>query len=720
MTVDIASALLDRFENSNPYYAEAWIKAGKIGYKPVREPLTKELLQQHLDGKISLGAYQLNHDNTINWLGWDIDSDNSATAKECVQKITARLGNIPYVVEDSAGKGYHVLIFLSKPMQAEKAKQIVEFVRDSQGLPKTGNTHVECFPKQAKLTKTSPLGNLLKIPLCIHPKSKRRSMFVNSKNEWKKVEPLSALTSLVEPKSLDILLEGHKPKPKREPKPNTLKESPDTLEMAILITQAISCLAALKPDRCSDYEMWRNVGFSLQELGKDGLVLWDDWSKKCTEKYEAGACAKVWTTFKEKEDAITFASLLHWAAEDHCAPFIHKSKKGITTLDYARILGAFGYEFSLNEMNDMIYVNGGMTSDLLRGRIEFDMRVYGYKSTRDTEVSILRLASDHPFHPIKDYLNGLVWDKQDNISKLSNFFSDKDDVFSLLLRKWLIGAVGRILGRAGQQHTMLVLDGTQGVGKSFFVRWLGSPLPEFYIESPIYSQDKDFRIRACSKFVWEVQELDTTVRRQDLGSLKAFLSDETVTVRKPYARYDINKPYTVSFIGTVNNTGGFLNDPTGNRRYRICTIQSIDQQYDEQIDVNQIWAQAVSLFKSGESWELAEEQEQKVQNVNARYEIDDPLAYHIGNLFNIVPEDRTHFLATAEIIEQLRMQGKIRDGESDRQISMRISNILTKIGCERDEIRTTKVRAKGWLGIWQKEEQFVETISEEEENANDW
>lgn len=207
-TPSIAKLLLHFFGN-NPYYAMAKTVAGEVTYQPIRHPLTEDIVQDHINGKIPLGSYQLDKQNSVMWIGWDVDSNNKETAKNYTKQIVEKLHDIPHVVEYSGGKGYHIIIFLSAPMPAEKAKAIAEAVRGE--LPKAGASHVECFPKQAALTKTNPMGSLLKIPLGLHPRTHERSRFVDIHNGWEdgqELEPTQGLLAIVPPDSLTVLLTG--------------------------------------------------------------------------------------------------------------------------------------------------------------------------------------------------------------------------------------------------------------------------------------------------------------------------------------------------------------------------------------------------------------------------------------------------------------------------------------------------------------------------------
>lgn len=477
--------------------------------------------------------------------------------------------------------------------------------------------------------------------------------------------------------------------------------------------QAASALNALKKERAENYDDWVKVGMALYELGDYGLTAWDGWSKQ-SEKYKPGDCAKKWTSFNHDITAanqITFASLLHWAGLDGAQPFITPAPKHATPDDYAAVMDAMGFKFSLNDMNDLVYFNGAQTSDITGALVEYQLRNYGYKSERDTKITIYKKAHDEKFHPIRDYLNSLVLEGRydaktntmqpvDHIGHLCKFFNDRDGIFELVLKKWLVGAVGRVLGdRPGQQHPMMVLDGPQGIGKSRFAWWLGSPLPEFYIQSAINTEDKDFLINLCSKFVWEVEELGATIRRADVEALKAFLSKEIISVRKPYGHDAITKPATASFIGTINNSGGFLNDPTGARRFRVVTLSAIDWNYEAAIDVNQIWAQAVNLYEMGERWAMNKDDNARMMEINQRYDVDDPIHFDLVSTYNIDPQETTKYTATAEIIHKLKVDGKLTGG-SDNQHAQRLANLLTRLGCEKKQIRVNGQPVRVWLGVW--------------------
>jgi hypothetical protein len=188
----IAELLLEIY-GGNDYHARAKEIKGDTTYHPIEVPLSLESLQAHLDGDVTLGSYQLVQGaNVVRWLGWDVDSSKLNKAREMAQKILKHLTNIPHAVEFSGRKGYHILIFLKDPIPASSAKKITEWVREVEGLASIGESHVECFPKQDRLSRSRPKGNLIKLPLGEHPKSHDFSRFVDPLNGWENGPELNA------------------------------------------------------------------------------------------------------------------------------------------------------------------------------------------------------------------------------------------------------------------------------------------------------------------------------------------------------------------------------------------------------------------------------------------------------------------------------------------------------------------------------------------------
>lgn len=367
---------------------------------------------------------------------------------------------------------------------------------------------------------------------------------------------------------------------------------------------------------------------------------------------------------------------------------------------FLTVLKGLGYSFRLNLADMSIEVNGTPISDIKMAELRTVMRDRGVKNMAALEDAYLVEAQRNAYHPIKDYLNTLVWDGKDHISALAlKLKSDTEPVtyadgsvmplHAVYLYRWLIGAVAKVLD--GEQNPMLVWDGPQGIGKSLLARWL-CPLPNYFIESSINVQDKDSDVRLMSMFLWEVSELDATTRRADVSALKAFITKGKVTVRKAYGRSDVTGAALCSFIGTVNNSTGFLADETGSRRFYITRLTGIDWSY-RQIDKDQIWAQAMHLYLNGEQPRLSPEERAAQERVNQTYEIETPLDDWIQRYFTLTgdPDDT---LSIGEIIEYLAEKG-IRLSGSERVQLLEVARVLLRKGVVKKHTRN----GKRWAGI---------------------
>lgn len=192
----VEELLLDIF-GGNPYFARARERNGDITYEPIDVPIDLPTIREHMKGIDKVGTYQLIQGaNVVKWLGWDVDSPDLKKARDIVCRIVKRIGEVPHCIEFSGGKGYHVLIFLKEPIMASDAKKVVDWVREVEQFAASGTEHVECFPKQDRLTKSRPKGNLLKMPLGEHPRTHDRSRFVDPLNGWENGRDLNPIEIL--------------------------------------------------------------------------------------------------------------------------------------------------------------------------------------------------------------------------------------------------------------------------------------------------------------------------------------------------------------------------------------------------------------------------------------------------------------------------------------------------------------------------------------------
>ena len=380
-------------------------------------------------------------------------------------------------------------------------------------------------------------------------------------------------------------------------------------------------------------------------------------------------------------------------------------------------LETWGYAFSMCELDDTIEVNGRRIDDITAAKMRTDARDHGYGGKYGTPLTAMEdivrvLAARNSYHPVRRYLDDLKWDNQDHFAALAAHLKDKhspivynestrEPVVKVFLWRWMLGAVAKAYtteGAVKPQNPMLVLSGTQGLGKSTFASWI-CPLPELFIESSIDPDSGDHLRYLVTKWIWEVGELGATTRRSDREALKSFLTKQEATFRKPYDHHPVIKPSLASFIGTVNpmNTG-FLDDPTGSRRFLVTELLSIDHSYIKTVDVHQVWAQVVATYRDDpQAWRLLPIEDEKRLSINSENEVERPYEGLLSHIFDIDPLRTDWWMPTHEIADAIKTYGDAVFDETRHHGVLGAT--LRGLGLERKQKMVGADRLWGYYGI---------------------
>lgn len=236
------------------------------------------------------------------------------------------------------------------------------------------------------------------------------------------------------------------------------------------------------------------------------------------------------------------------------------------------------------------------------------------------------LASDFvsEFDPFKNYFEDLpYWDSQrdpDHILKLTGFLPVKDkERLQKQFKKMLVRSVACSIASVVNKQAFILVHSMQNSGKSTFCRWLCPPELNSYITENI-TTDKDSLIAMCTNFLINMDEL-ATLNKAEINALKAVMSKDIFKGRLPYAARESILKRRANIVGSTNKTE-FLNDETGSVRWLCFELtDKINFEYKTQIDINLIWAQAYSLFKSGFKYELSPEEIAENEIANSEYRI---------------------------------------------------------------------------------------------------
>lgn len=252
----------------------------------------------------------------------------------------------------------------------------------------------------------------------------------------------------------------------------------------------------------------------------------------------------------------------------------------------------------------------------LRWFLESEYKIDSISKIRDA-VDMAMLEKIR--HPVREYLTGLTWDGTERMETLFiKYLGAEDSLYTrAVTRAALIGAVARIM-RPGCKHDhMLVLVGPQGCRKSTTLAKLGK---EWFSDSLFTMSGKDAYEQLQGYWIIELGEM-AAARKSEVEQIKSFISKQSDNYRAAYARRTQDHPRQCAFFGSTNDDE-FLRDATGARRFWPVVVDNTGRTMSDKLDeneVDQIWAEALEAFRSGEHWYLAEEAEAAAREIQAEH-----------------------------------------------------------------------------------------------------
>ena len=272
--------------------------------------------------------------------------------------------------------------------------------------------------------------------------------------------------------------------------------------------------------------------------------------------------------------------------------------------------------FAFNEMANRIQITGEVPwnrpddnkfwrdADTAQLKAILDTRYTSF-STRNHDVSFLKVADDRSFHPVRDYLDGLPsWDGKERVDTLLIDYFDADDTLYVraVTRKMLVAAVTRIYHPGTKFDSVPVLDGKQGIGKSTFLKDLCGE--EYYADNLSLTDMNDKAAAEKLQGFWivEIPEL-AGMKKADIEKVKAFITTTDDKYRPSYGRTVESHPRQCVVIASVNGERGYLRDITGNRRFWVVKLKQTEQKrkwHFTQEEKDQIWAEAKKYYEEGE------------------------------------------------------------------------------------------------------------------------
>lgn len=397
---------------------------------------------------------------------------------------------------------------------------------------------------------------------------------------------------------------------------------------------------------------WLIVGQALHDTydgSLQGLMMWQNWSKKGS-KYDEQAIMACWRSYSTAvEPRYTFATVLKLfnAQRPQYPDMLYKPDKPPMPLStdlnistyckFARVRARYNVVTGLVEtIFDPRYIPSVLEFaptthvisdiDFAASLLESEFIKQGFRDNstlRKTRRILSVYAQANHYSPITDYFTNTLhpWDKRSRIPELVATISDSAShpEYAIYVRKWLIQVMAAVFTtreRPNQLNNVLILQGDQGVGKTFWVQSLFPPaLRQYCISSKsiVMSQFRNDMVKLnmelTNTLICNINEIDTVFASKTFSEFKQFLDNTVDKIVLPYGATPTEVLRRTVFIGSTNLEQIFV-DSTGNRRFML--IKSASFNYKHHIDLDQLWAEAYHLYQQGETWWLDPDRDKQV------------------------------------------------------------------------------------------------------------
>ena len=146
---------------------------------------------------------------------------------------------------------------------------------------------------------------------------------------------------------------------------------------------------------------------------------------------------------------------------------------------------------------------------------------YQLTSERCISIGLSVSAGNNSFHPIRDRLEGLVWDGEERIGRALHHFlgAEENEYTAEVLKMHMLAAISRIYFPGCKYDIALCLVGPQGGGKSTFFRFLAIE-DEWFTDDLRRLEDKRVFEKMNGHWIIELSEMSTIAAARSIEETK--------------------------------------------------------------------------------------------------------------------------------------------------------------------------------------------------------
>lgn len=224
--------------------------------------------------------------------------------------------------------------------------------------------------------------------------------------------------------------------------------------------------------------------------------------------------------------------------------------------------------------------------------------------------------SERSYNPVISYMERAAenWDGRKRVDRMLQVYLGADDnpLISKIAEMWLVGAVAKVYDSFVKFDYVLDLVGGQGVGKTSLLQKLGG---KWYTDSVTDFANKDNYDIMLKSLIVNDDEMVAS-NRMSFAETKAFISKTSLRFRKPYMKR--TEEFAKNFVlARTTNQKEYLKDKTGERRF-LPVLANIERQKKHPMEIEpetieQIWGEAVTIYKAGADLMFDKETEERLE-----------------------------------------------------------------------------------------------------------
>ena len=217
--------------------------------------------------------------------------------------------------------------------------------------------------------------------------------------------------------------------------------------------------------------------------------------------------------------------------------------------------------------------------------------------SKDKHSAALRILFEkRKYNPIKDIVDGINWDGESRCRDFLHRWGKVEDTEYTreVSRLIFAGGIHRLYEPGCKFEDVPILMGDQGCGKSTLIRYLA--INDDYFGELKVMEGQAAIENLSGKWIMEIPEMSAFTKAKDQEAIKAFVSRQRDSYRKPYDRNTTELYRRCTFIATSNDRNPLV-DKTGNRRWYPVEVKCVgydvfDNEQEIRDYIMQCWAEA--------------------------------------------------------------------------------------------------------------------------------